>query len=284
MELKFEHVDLTYQPGSPMEEVALVDISFELKENSFTALVGHTGSGKSTLLQNFNALLKPTAGKISIAGYEITPETTNKNLKELRHKVGMVFQFPENQLFEETVLRDIAFGPKNFGVPEEEANALAERWLKKVGLPEEVAEQTTFDLSGGQMRRVAIAGVLASEPDVLLLDEPAAGLDPAGRSEMMKIFTDYQKTGHTVILITHNMDDVAYYADDVLVLEQGRLLMHDTPQKVFADRDWLREHHLDEPIASNYASVLEQKGYTFDQNPLTLTDLTNAIKKNLNKG
>ena len=124
MELKFEHVDLTYQPGSPMEEVALVDISFELKENSFTALVGHTGSGKSTLLQNFNALLKPTAGKISIAGYEITPETTNKNLKELRHKVGMVFQFPENQLFEETVLRDIAFGPKNFGVPDRKSTRL----------------------------------------------------------------------------------------------------------------------------------------------------------------
>lgn len=284
MEIKFEHVDFTYAPNTPMAKKGLQDVSFTLKENSFVAVIGHTGSGKSTLLQHFNALLKPTAGTIRIAGFEINKDTTNKSLKALRKQVGMVFQFPENQLFEETVLRDIAFGPKNFGVLEKEAMQLAQTWLERVGLPEEVAEQTPFDLSGGQMRRVAIAGVLASEPDVLLLDEPAAGLDPRGRFEMMKIFTDYQAAGHTVILITHNMDDVAYYADDVLVLEKGELLLHDTPERVFADRDWLTAHHLDEPTASNYGRVLSRRGFEFSKNPLTLTSLTQQIVQNLDKG
>lgn len=284
MDIKFEHVDFTYSPNTPMAEKGLADVSFSLRKNSFVAIIGHTGSGKSTLIQHFNALLKPTNGTIKIAGFEINKDTTNKSLKKLRKQVGMVFQFPENQLFEETVLRDIAFGPKNFGVPEEQAMELAKTWLKRVGLPEEVSEQTPFDLSGGQMRRVAIAGVLASEPDVLLLDEPAAGLDPRGRAEMMQIFTDYQKAGHTVILITHNMDDVAYYADDVLVLEKGELLLHDTPAKVFAHRDWLKEHHLDEPTASNYGRKLSGKGFNFTENPLTLNELTNQILQNINKG
>lgn len=266
-----------------MEQVGLKDISFTLKENSFTAIIGHTGSGKSTLLQQFNALLKPTSGEIEIAGFTITPATTNKKLKQLRQRVGMVFQFPENQLFEETVLKDIAFGPQNFGKTEAEALELAETWLKKVGLPESIKDSTPFDLSGGQMRRVAIAGVLASEPEILLLDEPAAGLDPVGRQEMMEIFLDYQRAGKTIILITHNMDDVAYFADDVLVMEDAKLLKHATPREIFADRNWLVEHHLDEPTASNYAAKLAQKGFNFKENPLTLTELSGAILENLSK-
>lgn len=266
-----------------MEKVGLLDVSFELKEGSFTALIGHTGSGKSTLLQNFNALLKPTHGKIEIAGMEITPETTNKNLKALRKNVGMVFQFPESQLFEETVLKDIAFGPQNFGATENEALELAQTWLKKVGLPESVAESTPFDLSGGQMRRVAIAGVLASEPEVLLLDEPAAGLDPQGKEEMMQIFLDYQKAGHTIVLITHNMDDVANYASDVLVMEDAKLIKHATPNEVFSDSQWLKKHHLDEPTATNFAFKLAAKNYQFDQQPLTIDQLTAGIVQNLKK-
>lgn len=264
-----------------MEKVGLSDIDFSLRENNFTALIGHTGSGKSTLLQNFNALLKPTSGNIEIAGMKITPETTNKNLKILRKNVGMVFQFPESQLFEETVLKDIAFGPKNFGATDNESDELAHTWLKKVGLPEDIGESSPFDLSGGQMRRVAIAGVLASEPDVLLLDEPAAGLDPKGRLEMMQIFLDYQKAGHTIVLITHNMDDVANYADDVLVMEDAKLIKHATPEEVFSDRDWLKEHHLDEPTATNFAYQLKQGDFSFPTRPLTLNQLANDIEQNL---
>lgn len=279
MSIKFEKVGYTYSPGSPLEKKGLDNISFELKEGSFTAIIGHTGSGKSTLMQHFNALLKPTEGQIEIAGTTITPETSNKNLKQLRKHVSLVFQFPESQLFENTVLDDIAFGPKNFGFSEEEAKESARSWLNKVGLPDEIGERSPFELSGGQMRRVAIAGVMAYEPDVLCLDEPAAGLDPRARKQMMNLFSEYQKAGHTIILVTHNMDDVANYADDVLVLEHGKLLMHDCPDQVFKNRAWLEEHHLEEPKASLFAAQLEN--FTFAKPPLTKHDLVKEIEKNL---
>lgn len=280
MSIKFKNVSYVYNPGSPLEAVGLDDLSFELEEGKFIALVGHTGSGKSTLMQHFNALLKPSSGEIEIAGYKITPETSNKGLKGLRQKVSLVFQFPEAQLFESTVLRDIEYGPKNFGFSDEEAEKVARKWLEKVGLKADVAEKSPFDLSGGQMRRVAIAGVMAYEPDIICLDEPAAGLDPQGRIEMMELFKQYQAEGHTVILVTHNMDDVADYADDVLVMEHGQLIKHDVPREVFKDRDWLVHHHLSEPHSSLFADKLGKAGFAIKQ-PLTINELADEIAAKL---
>ncbi|RMC40069.1 energy-coupling factor transporter ATPase [Lactobacillus sp. ESL0233] len=281
MSIKFQKVSYVYSQGSPLEKKGLDNVSFELKDNSFTAIIGHTGSGKSTLMQHFNALLKPTSGQIEIAGSLITPETTDKHLKKLRRHVSLVFQFPETQLFENTVLDDIAFGPKNFGYDSEKAKASAQRWLDRVGLPKDIANRSPFELSGGQMRRVAIAGVLAYEPEILCLDEPGVGLDPRARAKMMQLFFEYQKAGHTIILVTHNMDDVAEYADDVLVMEKGRLIKHDVPQKIFNDRSWLKKHYLDEPRASLFASQLTN--YTFTDLPLTKKELIAGIKYNLRK-
>lgn len=279
MPIKFEKVNYIYSPDTAMEKKGLDNISFELLDNSFVALVGHTGSGKSTLMRHFNALLKPSLGTIDIAGYHITPQTGNKHLKQLRKRVGLVFQFPEAQLFENTVLDDIKFGPKNFGESNEEAEIKAEKWLKRVGLSMDVASKSPFELSGGQMRRVAIAGVMAIEPQILCLDEPGAGLDPRARQEMMQLFVDYQKAGHTVILVTHNMDDVAQYANDVLVMEHGKLIKHGTPQEVFKDKNWLERHYLDEPTTSLFASSL--KSFKFKNNPLTIDQLVSGIKENI---
>ena len=281
MSIKFENVSYIYSPNTPLEKKGLDQVSFTLKEKSFVAIVGHTGSGKSTLMQHFNALLKPSAGKIEIAGKEITPETGNKNLKDLRHHVSLVFQFPEAQLFETTVLNDIAFGPKNFGYSEDDAKALALKWLKKVGLSEDIADRSPFDLSGGQMRRVAIAGVMAYQPDVLCLDEPDAGLDPRARKQMMDLFLDYKNSGHTVILVTHNMDDVVNYADDVLVMEKGKLIKHDIPANIFADEKWAHRHSLDEPSATAFAKQLSN--YQFEKQPLTMDDLVKGILINLKR-
>ncbi|MDF7672643.1 energy-coupling factor transporter ATPase [Lactobacillus sp. ESL0701] len=279
MSIKFKQVSYIYAPDSPLEKKGLDNVNFELQNGTFTAIIGHTGSGKSTLMQHFNALLKPSSGQIEIAGTTITPETSNKNLKQLRRHVSLVFQFPEAQLFESTVLDDIAYGPKNFGYSEKEAKQVAQVWLKKVGLPDDIADKSPFDLSGGQMRRVAIAGVLAYEPEILCLDEPAAGLDPQARKQMMNLFVDYQKAGHTVILVTHNMDDVANYADDVLVMEHGQMIKHDKPQVIFDDRSWLKQHYLDEPQASLFASKLA--GFKFAKQPLTAKDLVRGIKENI---
>ncbi|WP_173004806.1 energy-coupling factor transporter ATPase [Lactobacillus helveticus] len=279
MSIKFENINYIYSPGTTMEKKGLDNISFELLDKSFIALIGHTGSGKSTLMQHFNALLKPSSGTIDIAGYHITLQTGNKNLKKLRKEVGLVFQFPETQLFENTVLEDVKFGPKNFGVSDKEAEIKAKKWLKQVGLPTDVISKSPFELSGGQMRRVAIAGVMVNEPQILCLDEPGAGLDPRVREEMMQIFVNYQKAGHTVILVTHNMDDVAKYADDVLVMEHGKLIKHDKPRKIFENKEWLKKHYLDEPTPSLFASSLT--GFKFKENPLTIKELVDGIKKNV---
>lgn len=281
MSIEFKNVSHIYAAGTSLQQDALKNVSFKIKDGSFTAIIGHTGSGKSTLLQHFNALLKPSSGKIVIDNKIITPLTKENELKELRKNVSLVFQFPEAQLFETTVIDDIAFGPKNFGYSEEEAKTLAHKWLKKVGLPNSVAESSPFDLSGGQMRKVAIAGVLAYQPNILCLDEPAAGLDPVSKDEMMQLFSEYQKQGHTVILVTHNMDDVARFADDVLVLEDGRLLKQATPEKIFADQSWLEKHSLEEPSASLFASKLSN--YKFTKRPLTMNDLVHGIKSNLKR-
>lgn len=284
MEICFEKVDFTYQPNTPFEQRALFELDLIIKEGSYTALVGHTGSGKSTLLQHLNALVKPTQGQVIIGDRIITPETSNKNLKSIRKQVGIVFQFPEAQLFEETVGKDIAFGPKNFGVSKEEANILAKEMLSLVGLDDSYLERSPFELSGGQMRRVAIAGVLAMKPDVLVLDEPTAGLDPQGRKEMMEMFNHLHKEkGMTIVLVTHLMDDVADYADHVIVLEKGRKVKSGTVKEVFQDIQWLKERQLGVPTVTEFAEKLNGKGYHFDELPLTVDELVNHILANNKK-
>lgn len=283
MDITFEKVGYTYQKGTPFQNRALYDIDLHIKEGSYTALVGHTGSGKSTVLQHLNALMKPSEGTVTIGDRIITAQSDNKNLKGIRKKVGIVFQFPESQLFEETVAKDIAFGPKNFGATEEEGLELAKRMLPIVGLNESYLERSPFDLSGGQMRRVAIAGVLAMEPEVLVLDEPTAGLDPQGRKEMMDMFYQlYRTQGLTIILVTHQMDDVANYADHMVVLEKGTVIKEGTPQDVFKDAEWLESKQLGVPAAVSFGSLLSQKtGLFLNELPLTTGELADEIARAL---
>lgn len=278
MEITFDHVSYTYQAGTPFAGVGMKDVSVTIHDGSYTAIIGHTGSGKSTLLQHLNALLKPTSGTVTIGDRKITNETNNKNLKPLRQQVGMVFQFAENQLFEQTVAKDIAFGPKNFGATDEEGAKLAAEMVDLVGLPASVLQQSPFDLSGGQMRRVAIAGVLAMKPSVLVLDEPTAGLDPAGRNEMMTMFAKLHKQqGMTIVLVTHQMDDVADYADHVLVMDRGELVKTGTPREIFSDEAWLHERELDLPKTAQMAQALTAKGFGFAPLPLTVDDLAEQL-------
>jgi energy-coupling factor transport system ATP-binding protein len=279
MDIIFDKVGYTYQKGTPFENRALYDIDMIIKEGSFTALVGHTGSGKSTVLQHLNALMKPSEGTVTIGKRVITTETNNKNLKSIRKQVGIVFQFPEAQLFEETVAKDIAFGPKNFGASDEEATKLATKMLPLVGLDESFMERSPFDLSGGQMRRVAIAGVLAMEPAILVLDEPTAGLDPQGRREMMDMFYRLHKDkGLTIVLVTHLMDDVADYADHMIILEKGTVIKEGTPREIFQEEAWLKSKQLGVPAAVSFSNRLDTKlGVLNTQSALTATELADLI-------
>lgn len=280
MSIHIEKLNYVYQSGTPFSHRALTDVSLDIADGSYTAIIGHTGSGKSTLLQHLNGLLKPTAGSLVVAGNKITAETKNKELNDLRRHVGFVFQFPEAQLFEETVLKDIAFAPKNFGKSDEEAQRIATKMANLVGLPQEILQNSPFELSGGQMRRVAIAGVLAMEPQILVLDEPTAGLDPKGRLEMMDMFDHLHKQQNlTIILVTHQMNDVANYADHVLVMEQGRVVKDSTPQEVFSDPSWLREHHLGLPQTTRFAAKLADGGIPFTTLPLTEEQLAQQLAK-----
>lgn len=281
MSIEFKNVDYIYAPGTPFQTQGLTNISFKIRSGSFVAIAGHTGSGKSTLMQHFDGLLLPSKGSVTIADKSITSNTSSKSLKEIRKKVGLVFQFPESQLFEETVLKDVMFGPLNFGFSEQKAKEQAIEWIRKVGLSEQVMNKSPFELSGGQMRRVAIAGVMAYEPDILCLDEPAAGLDPEGQKQMFDIFKNYQREGNTVILISHNMDDISQYADDMLVLEHGHLIKHASPKEVFSDPDWLKKHFLDEPATSKFARKLKKGGFQFSEMPLTVDSLVNEITTKL---
>ncbi|WP_413516324.1 energy-coupling factor ABC transporter ATP-binding protein [Carnobacterium maltaromaticum] len=285
MDITFEKVGYTYQKGTPFQNKALYDIDLEIKTGSFTALVGHTGSGKSTILQHLNALMKPTEGKVTIGDREILPETNNKNLKGIRKKVGIVFQFPEAQLFEETVEKDICFGPMNFAVPEEDAKVLAKEMLSLVGLDETYLERSPFDLSGGQMRRVAIAGVLAMEPEVLVLDEPTAGLDPKGRKDMMEMFHQlYVTKGLTIVLVTHQMDDVADYADQMIVLEGGTIVKKGLPTEIFKETEWLEEKQLGVPTAVSFGNLLkEKKGIDLGELPITTELLADLLVAEIEK-
>lgn len=284
MPIDFEQVGFIYQPDTPFEHMGLYNLSFHIDQGSYVALIGHTGSGKSTLIQHLNALLKPSQGSISIDGLTISATTLEKKLKPLRQQVGVVFQFPEAQLFEETVLKDVMFGPLNFGVNPTEAKQRAKEALYKVGIDEALFERSPFELSGGQMRRVAIAGILAIQPQILVLDEPTAGLDPKGRQDMMRLFkTLHEKEHMTIILVTHQMDDVANYADKVLVLSKGELIKSGTPLEVFAQRDWLLMHQIALPSALEFAYRLRQRGLDVPDDILTSADLIAYLKSSLVK-
>lgn len=282
MEITFEHVTHSYDANSPLANLGLNDVSLTIADKKFTAIVGQTGSGKSTLVRHINSLLKPTSGTINVGGRVIDSETNNKNLKSLRKKVGMVFQFPESQLFEETVEKDIMFGPMNFGFDASDAKKAANDMIQLVGLDESYLDKSPFDLSGGQMRRVAIAGVLASRPETIILDEPTAGLDPVGRHEIMELFKELQNQGRTIILITHNMDDVANYADEMAVMNQGKLVAQGLPSVVFNNQQLIKDDLLTLPKSAQFAQALSQKGFKFEKLPITIDELGTEIKQQVN--
>ena len=277
MGISLKNVYYTYQEGSPFEGQALSDISLEIKDRSYTAIVGHTGSGKSTLLQLLNGLLCPTQGEIQFDDFVLDRESDQKKMKHLRKKVGLVFHFPESQLFAETVLADVAFGPQNFGVSRERAEEIATDKLAVVGLNDAIYNKSPFELSGGQMRRVAIAGILAIEPEILVLDEPTAGLDPVGRKELMALFETLHKNGMTIVLVTHTMDDVANFADTVYVLKGGNLVLEGSPSSVFQEVEYLQKIQLGVPKITNFALQLQQKGLKFERLPIKIEELKEML-------
>ncbi|MCM3744842.1 energy-coupling factor ABC transporter ATP-binding protein [Sporosarcina luteola] len=283
MDISLQQVGYSYAKGTPFEKRALYEVNASIRTGSYTAVIGHTGSGKSTLLLHLNGLLKPTEGVVRVGDVSITADTKAKELKKIRRHVGIVFQFPEHQLFEETVEKDIMFGPLNFGIPEEEAKQRAHELIRLLGLPEDVAQKSPFDLSGGQMRRVAIAGVLAFKPSVLILDEPTAGLDPRGRKEIMELFTKLHKEeGLTTILVTHSMEDAARYADQVLVMHEGRSVMAGTPEEVFGDADRLKSFRLGLPRSVAFQHNVEKLfGKQFGTLALTEEQLAETIAEAL---
>lgn len=259
MDITLQQVGYLYGKDSPFEKRALHEVDASIPSGSYTAIIGHTGSGKSTLLMHLNGLLKPSEGVVKIGETTIAAGTKTKGLKDVRRHVGIVFQFPEHQLFEETVEKDIMFGPMNFGVSEEEARRRARELITLLGLPEDVAEKSPFDLSGGQMRRVAIAGVLAFKPSVLVLDEPTAGLDPRGRKDIMELFqTLHEQEDLTTILVTHSMEDAARYADNLIVMSEGTSVLTGTPKEVFGNEEKLASFRLGLPRSVQFQREFEK--------------------------
>lgn len=279
MDISFQQVSFAYAPNTPFEKKALHQVNETIASGSYTAVIGHTGSGKSTLLLHLNGLLKPTEGSVRVGDTLITSETKGKALRSIRRNVGIVFQFPEHQLFEETVLKDIMFGPLNFGIPEEEARARAYELIDLLGLPADVAEKSPFELSGGQMRRVAIAGVLAFKPSVLILDEPTAGLDPQGRREIMKLFEKFHREeGLTTILVTHSMEDAARYAEHVIVMHEGYSVLSGPPEEVLTDAEQLASYRLQLPRTVKFQRDFERLvGQTLPEVALTEEKLAALI-------
>ena len=277
MGITLKNVSYTYQAGTPFEGPALFDVNLEVKTGSYTALIGHTGSGKSTILQLLNGLLTPSSGSVLVDDIEITAASINKDIKQVRKKVGLVFQFAESQVFAETVLEDVAFGPQNFGVSKEEAERVAREKLLLVGISEDLFVRSPFELSGGQMRRVAIAGILAMEPEVLVLDEPTAGLDPLGRKELMELFSHLHNDGMTIVLVTHLMDDVANFADTVYVMEKGRLIRSGNPKDIFQDVDFMENIQLGVPKITKFAQNMVQKGLRLPNLPITITEFKEML-------
>ena len=277
MGIALENVSFTYQEGTPLASTALSDVSLTIEDGSYTALIGHTGSGKSTILQLLNGLLVPSQGSVRVFDTLITSTSKNKDIRQIRKQVGLVFQFAENQIFEETVLKDVAFGPQNFGVSEEDAEQIAREKLALVGIDESLFGRSPFELSGGQMRRVAIAGILAMEPAILVLDEPTAGLDPLGRKELMTLFKKLHQLGMTIVLVTHLMDDVAEYANQVYVMEKGRLVKGGKPSDVFQDVVFMEEVQLGVPKITAFCKRLADRGVSFKRLPIKIEEFKESL-------
>ena len=275
MSVIVKNLTYIYDEGMPFASKAIDDISFEIKDNDFVGLIGHTGSGKSTLIQHLNGLLKPSSGEIIVNGFNITDK--DLNLTEIRKRVGIVFQYPEYQLFEETIEKDIIFGPMNFGTSEEEAKEIAKKVIKMVGLDETYLQKSPFDLSGGQKRRIAIAGILAMDPDILVLDEPTAGLDPQGIREMMDLFKSIHQLGKTVILVTHDMNHVLEYCNEVIVMNEGCVERKGKVKDVFKDSDYLLNLGIDLPLITNMVIDLNKKGFQLDTSINNIDDLVEAL-------
>ncbi|MDU2904704.1 energy-coupling factor transporter ATPase [Streptococcus mitis] len=277
MGIALENVSFTYQEGTPLASTALSDVSLTIEDGSYTALIGHTGSGKSTILQLLNGLLVPSQGSVRVFDTLITSTSKNKDIRQIRKQVGLVFQFAENQIFEETVLKDVAFGPQNFGVSEEDAVKIAREKLALVGIDESLFDRSPFELSGGQMRRVAIAGILAMKPAILVLDEPTAGLDPLGRKELMNLFKKLHQSGMTIVLVTHLMDDVAEYANQVYVMEKGRLVKGGKPSDVFQDVVFMEEVQLGVPKITAFCKRLADRGVSFKRLPIKIEEFKESL-------
>ena len=277
MGIALENVSFMYQEGTPLASTALSDVSLTIEDGSYTALIGHTGSGKSTILQLLNGLLVLSQGSVRVFDTLITSTSKNKDIRQIRKQVGLVFQFAENQIFEETVLKDVAFGPQNFGVSEEDAEQIAREKLALVGIDESLLNRSPFELSGGQMRRVAIAGILAMEPAVLVLDEPTAGLDPLGRKELMNLFKKLHQSGMTIVLVTHLMDDVAEYANQVYVMEKGRLVKRGKPSDVFQDVIFMEEVQLGLPKITAFCKRLADRGVSFKRLPIKIEEFKESL-------
>lgn len=277
MGIALENVNFIYQEGTPLASTALSNVSLTIEDGSYTALIGHTGSGKSTILQLLNGLLVPSQGSVRVFDTLITSTSKNKDIRQIRKQVGLVFQFAENQIFEETVLKDVAFGPQNFGVSEEDAEKIAREKLALVGIDESLLNRSPFELSGGQMRRVAIAGILAMEPAVLVLDEPTAGLDPLGRKELMNLFKKLHQSGMTIVLVTHLMDDVAEYANQVYVMEKGRLVKGGKPSDVFQDVVFMKEVQLGVPKITAFCKRLADRGVSFKRLPIKIEEFKESL-------
>ena len=280
MSIVVKNLTYIYDEGMPFASKAIDDISFEIKDRDFVGLIGHTGSGKSTLIQHLNGLIKPSSGEIFINDFNITGE--NQNLTEIRKRVGIVFQYPEYQLFEETVEKDIAFGPGNLGLDEEEISKRVRKSMEAVGLDYETyKDKSPFDLSGGQKRRVAIAGVIAMNPEVLILDEPTAGLDPGGRDEIFNLIKKLHRDNNiTIILSSHSMDDMAKLAQTIIVMNHGKIEFMGTPREVFTSHAArLREIGLDVPQVLELATKLRNKGFDIRPDVLTVEEIKDEILK-----
>ena len=277
MPIKLTHVSHVYMPGTPFESTALEDINLTLDEGEFIGLIGHTGSGKSTLVQHINGLLMPTGGSINVFGVELTEK--GADLKRVRRDVGLVFQYPEHQLFEETVEADVAFGPKNMGLSGDELNECVRHAIARVGLDfDAVHDRSPFELSGGQRRRVAIAGVIAMRPKFLILDEPTAGLDPRGRNDLLNLVRRiHDEDGAGILMITHSMDDIARVAQRIIVIDRGKIQMDDTPRAVFSHADELVKMGLDVPQTSRLRMALAARGVSMPDDVFTLEEATDFL-------
>lgn len=284
MSIVIEHLNYVYMTGGPYETKALSDVNLTIHDGEFIGLIGHTGSGKSTLVQHLNGLIMPTSGRVLVDGMDLADKGTDR--RAIRQRVGLVFQYPENQLFEETVEKDIAFGPKNLGLDDAEIDRRVRDAMRRVALDyDRLHERSVFELSGGQMRRVAIAGVLAMEPQVLVLDEPCAGLDPRGREEILRLIKKlHEEAGTTIVMVSHSMDDVASLAERVIVMNHGELVMDGAPRDVFACGEELRGMGLDVPQAVQLAGKLRERGFDIPEGIYRIEEIKAEIEKIAAKG